>query len=106
VNFKAVTRMFRFGVPLISLCALLALSGCNHNSSVSGKYVDEKQPQNYFELKKDGAFSIHQGDVSKSGKYVLDGNKITLTLDEGGSAQGKIDGKTFIDNGGVVFTLK
>jgi hypothetical protein len=106
VNFKAVKRMFRFGVPLISVCALLALTGCNHNSTISGKYVDEKQPQNYFELKKDGMFSIHQGDVSKNGKYVLDGNKVTLTLDGGGVAHGKIEGKTFIDNGGVVFTLK
>jgi hypothetical protein len=96
VNFKAVSRLFRYCFPLVTLSATLVLSGCNNSMSHTGKYVNEKQPQNFFELRKGGIFIIVQGDVSKTGKYVIDGNNVTITLDEGGAAQGKIEGKTFI----------
>jgi hypothetical protein len=102
VNFDAVKKIIRYLVPLISLCVALTIIGCDH----TGKYINEKQPQNYFELKKNGIFIIVQGDVSKSGKYVMDGNNVILTLDSGGTAKGKIEGKTFIDNGGGRFTLQ
>ena len=106
MNLKVGKRMFGHCVTCITLCALLALFGCNHSMAHTGKYVNEKEPQNFFELKKNGIFIIVQGDVSKTGTYVIDGNNVTLILDSGGAAQGKIEGKTFIEKGGGRYTLQ
>lgn len=106
VNIKIIEKIFGNCVTCITLGAMLALFGCNHSMTHTGKYVDEKEPQNFFELKKEGIVIIVQGNESKTGKYLMDGNNVTLILDSGGAAQGKIEGKTFIEKGGGRYTLQ
>lgn len=100
MNFKTVRRVCRLSIPLIILWCSLAMFGCNRGSTSAGKYVDEKNSQDFTELKKDGTFLIHQGNLSASGKYSIEGKRLILTLSSGEVAEGTIEGKTIIDNGG------
>jgi hypothetical protein len=101
MNRSLIIRLSVLFVALMSLW----LTSCS-KSSVYGTYVSEKNAKDYTELKSDGAFFVQQGSVSFSGKYKVDGKNITLTLDSGQAARGKIDGNTIIDDQGIHWTRK
>jgi hypothetical protein len=66
-----------------------------------GKYIDEKNPQNYTELKSDNTFIHHRGDTNSSGMYtIIDGTRLVFYLSSGKTVEGTIDGKSIIGNNG------
>lgn len=106
MNSISVRRVRRLSIPLLVLWCVLAMFGCNRGSTstIAGKYVDEKKSQDFTELKTDGTFLIQQENQSANGKYSIDGKRLILTMSSGEVVEGKIDGKTIIDNGGSRLT--
>jgi hypothetical protein len=84
--------------PIIALTLLFSLFGCS--KGVTGIYVHEKNKREYLELRSDSMFFVHGVGQSVSGKYKVDGETITLTLDNGPSVQAKIHGSVFTDPDG------
>lgn len=83
-------------IILVVLIGVL-LFGCNSNSVV-GKYVNRKNQNEYLELKPDRTFFAQEG-LGYAGKYEVEGNTLTLTLNSGLAARAQIqrDG-TIVDN--------
>jgi len=84
--------------PIVALMLLFSLFGCS--KGVTGIYVHEKNKQEYLELRSDSMFFVHGVGQSLSGKYKVDGEVITLTIDKGPSVQAKIHGPVFTDPDG------
>ena len=103
---KSAGRARRLSIPIIVLWCALSMSGCNRGSNTTGKYVDEKRPQDYTELKSDGTFLIHQWNLNASGKYSIDGKRLILTMSSGEVVEGKIEGNTITDNEGSRLTKR
>ena len=78
--------------------------------SAAGKYINEKNANDYLELKADGTFLLQErrdGQArSVSGKYEIEGTQITLTIGSGQPVRGKLEGKTFVDDGGNRWTKR
>jgi hypothetical protein len=78
--------------------------------SAGGKYFNEKNVNDYIELKADGTFLLQErrdGQAhSASGKYEIEGTQITLTVGSGQAVRGKLEGKTFVDDGGNRWTKR
>jgi hypothetical protein len=78
--------------------------------SPAGKYINEKNANDYLELKADGTFLLQarrDGQArSVSGKYEIEGTQITLTISSGQPVRGKLEGKTFVDDGGNRWTKR
>ena len=100
MNINTVRRVRHRFIQLIILCCTLAMFGCDRSTTSVGKYVSDKNPQDYTELKNDGTFFIHQGNLSASGKYSIEGKRLILVLSSGEIATGSIEGKTITDNEG------
>ena len=92
-------NLFILIVILLVVCLLV---GCS--KTVAGKYVNEKNPKDYLELKSDGTFFVQEGSMGMAGKYEIEGNQITLKTDIGLATRGKIEGKTIIDKDGDRWT--
>jgi len=101
-------------LAFVALMVLPSISGCEKikQSSVAGTYVSEKNVKDYLELKADGTFFSQEqtgwGNQTRgmTGKYEIDAGQITLKLESGQAARGKIDGKTIVDNEGIRWTKK
>ncbi len=104
MNFKSSIK-YGFLYIIIVLCVLF-LFGCNGDSTIVGKYLDEKNSNNFTDLKADGTFLIRFGNQTINGKYLIDGNRLFLTRSTGEVAEGKIEGKTIIGNNGGRSTKK
>jgi hypothetical protein len=74
--------------------------------SAAGKYINEKNANDYIELKADGTFLLQGQAHSVSGKYEIEATQITLTLGSGQAVRGKLEGKTFVDDGGLRWTKR
>jgi hypothetical protein len=76
----------------------------------AGKYINEKNANDYLEFKADGTFLLqerrHDQASRVSGKYEIKGTQITLTIGLGQSVRGKLEGKTFVDDGGNRWTKR
>ena len=101
MNRSLIIRLSVLFVALMSLW----LTSCS-KSAVYGTYVSENNAKDYTELKSDGTFVAQQGSAGFSGKYKIVGKNITLTLESGQAARGRIDGNTIIDNQGIHWTRK
>ncbi len=89
---------------LLVICMAAAPFACQ-KADQTGKYISERDPRNFLELKADGAFILQQAPMIIAGKYEIAGNQITLKTDTGFNSSGKIVGKnTIIDNDGVRWT--
>ncbi|HET9838185.1 MAG TPA: hypothetical protein VFR84_08115 [Candidatus Angelobacter sp.] len=85
--------------PVLALTLFLSLMGCS--KGVTGIYVHDKNKQEYLELKSDSAFVVHgMGGQSLSGKYKVEGEVVTLTLDRGPAVKARINGSVFTDPAG------
>ncbi|HQN18169.1 MAG TPA: hypothetical protein PKV86_03480 [Syntrophobacteraceae bacterium] len=80
-------------------------------STVSGTYVNKAEKE-YLTLYPDGTFhlklrkrspDLDNPFINASGKYKVNGEEITLELQDGGEASGRIQGDRFIDNEGVAW---
>jgi hypothetical protein len=88
-------------MPLLLLICITATFAC-HKVDHTGKYISEKDPANYLELKADSTFILHQAPLIVAGKYAIEGGQITLKADTGFNSSGKFDEtNTIIDNDGV-----
>lgn len=95
-----LTILKQLTIVVLAGC-MLTVFGCNRGSGSVGKYVSEKAPSDFTELRSDGTFFIQQGAQSASGKYVIEGKRLILTLPSGEVVEGTIEGNTIIDNTGV-----
>lgn len=68
------------------------------------KYVSEKNPKNYLELKSNGNFFMQEGDKEVEGKYEVEADQITLKIGPTFEVRGKIHGKTIIFKNGDRYT--
>lgn len=99
-------RMIVFSTALVLLAASYCLAGSD--STVSGTYIN-KADKEYLTLRPDGTLHLkvrkkpmdpEKPFLEVSGKYKMTGEDITLELEGGGEASGKIKGNAFIDNEG------
>lgn len=101
-----VGRACRQSIILIVLLCVVSLFGCDSGSSVAGKYLDERNAQEFIELKNDGTFLVHQGNLNSTGKYTVEGNNIKFVFSSGLTSKGTIMGKTLVGNGEVRWTKR
>jgi hypothetical protein len=90
--------MMRSMAQLLALALTLSLFGCS--KGVTGIYVNDKNKRDYLELRSDSTFFLREHGMGVSGKYRIDGEVITLTLDAGPSVQGKLHGAVITDDEG------
>jgi len=84
---------------IVVFSLLFSLFGCS--KGVSGFYIHEKNKQEYLELRSDSVFVVHGMEgQSLSGKYKVEGEVVTLTLDRGTVVKAKINGSVFTDPAG------
>ena len=87
---------------LLAFALMLCLFGCS--KGVSGVYVHDKHKSDYVELRSDSTFFLRASGRGVSGKYRVDGEIITLTMDNGPAVQGKIHGGVLTDPEGETWT--
>ena len=104
MNLVTIKRVFRLSIALVILLCAVVIFGCNRGPASAGKYLSEKNHQDFTELKSDGTFLIQQGNMSLNGKYAIDGKQIKLTLSTGDALTGSIEGRTITDNEGKLWT--
>lgn len=71
--------------------------GVDYSKSAAGKYVREKKPQDYLELKPDGTFYLHEDKKDYNGSYEVNGSVLTLVIGKKGIVQAKLTGNVIID---------
>lgn len=94
-------------VVMLMLAASLNLVSCNNAeqmSSVSGRYISEKSPERFRELKSDGTFLVQEGQVGATGTYKVANKQITLMVTNGVTITSNLDGKSMIDRDGERYT--
>ncbi len=88
----------RLSSAMLVMTLAVSLAACSH--SIVGVYVHDKNDKEYLELRSDATFFLREHGMGLSGKYRVDGEVITLTMDGGMSTQGKIHGQTLVDEDG------
>jgi hypothetical protein len=96
-----VSRLLALAFAIVALSTSHAAA-----AEVTGVYVSSKNPKDYTELKSDGTFVCHQQDTTYSGKYVLQGTALTLSLPDGRGASGTIKDNVITDNEGMRWIKK
>jgi hypothetical protein len=94
-----------FIVTFIVVISLAGIIGCG-TSSVAGTYVNQDNPSEYLELKKDGTFYSHEMGIVLTGEWELDGDKIIFKLPIGIALTGTIKGDTITSDVKDPFTGK
>jgi hypothetical protein len=74
-------------------------AGVDYAKSAPGRYVREKKPQDYLELRPNGTIFLRQDKKDYDGQYEVAGSAITLVIGKK-VVQGKILGNTIIDPNG------
>lgn len=94
-------------VFLVLLLIALVLVGCSRSSkSVAGTYVNKANSSEYLELKANGEFYLRELGMGLTGEYEIEGDTITLKLDMGFAARGRIRGNTLIDEDGKIWVKR
>ncbi len=106
---KQIVLMLLTGCLLIILgCASAPVKTDNNVSykdvQVAGKYFNKMSKAIYIELKGDGTFIDRFGSRSTTGKYVVDGNRVTLTPITGKADEYVIEGKSLVYKDGSRLT--
>ncbi len=93
----------KYLVLIIILAALF--SGCTGKESITGKYVNEKNPKAYFILYDDGTFNIwYESGNTGSGTYRYVNGNLTMTFTPFGNVALLTKNDTaFIDEGGAKY---
>lgn len=92
--------LYFYSMPVLVISLLV---GCGLGGP-AGKYVSEKNSDDFLELKSDGTFTVIEGRSGFTGKYEIDGDQIILKADIGLAQRGRIEGQTIIDNEGTRWT--
>ena len=97
----------------VSLLTILGCSGSQVKPDISasekkepitGKYFNPLTTHIYLELKDDGTFNDRFGKRSANGKYVVDGNHVTLKYETGTNVEYTLEGKSLITKEGFRYT--
>lgn len=100
---------------LILIIFLLGFAGigfCADPSSVAGTYLNKDDNKQYLVLHADGTFALKQRTqppdpmnpfTEISGKFLINGEDLTLNTSDGGQASGKMKDNTFEDSDGKVW---
>jgi len=106
----------RKGLLMLLTVGLLTLLGCAGTPGKAGKSVSVKESQLtgkygnpmsadiYIEFKDDGTFCDKFGSRSACGKYVRDGNHVTLILESGTSFDFVVEGNALVTKEGGRYT--
>ncbi len=106
MNDIRLAKSIKFTVLCISLILSISAFSNVSNAGTTGKYISEMTVNDYLELKADGTFLFQGHGQSVSGKYNIEGTIITLMVDSGQAAIGKLERKTFVDDAGNRFTRR
>jgi len=96
-----VSRLLALAFAIVALSTSLQAA-----PEVTGTYVSSKNPKEYTELKSDGTFVCHQQGGYFSGKYVIQGTRLTIVVPGGKGANGTIKGNVMTDNEGMRWIKK
>ena len=97
---------------LVFFFALAGLCFSAEAPTIPGTYISKQDSKEYLTLSPNGTFLLKQRKLPRdqanpfaeiSGKYSVSGEAITLRLDDGGEASGKLKGNNFEDSDGVVW---
>jgi hypothetical protein len=69
------------------------------NIDILGKYVHRKNRSHFLELKPDGNYLLFQGPSSVTGRYEVNGDEITLSIDDS-TSRAKIQNGVITDADG------
>ncbi len=96
---------------MLLIVCLLTIFGCSSaqikngqnvgekETRITGRYVNVMTPEIYIELKDDGTFYQKFGKRSKSGRYVIDGNRVIF--DSEPNSELTIEGNSLVNREGV-----
>lgn len=91
-------------VLLVFLTTAFLLTGCRgmkQRKAIAGTYVNEENSGAYIELRANGTFFMQtRVGVGWTGRYELDGDKVTIAIPSGVAEQGTLDGSVITDNQG------
>lgn len=73
-------------------------SSISRSESIFGTYLNEDTPGEYLELKSDGTFFLRESRISYWGRYEIKNDVLTIKLESGLAARGKIVGNMIIDD--------
>jgi|GEM_PF-881070 hypothetical protein len=95
--------MFRYGFFAIGLCLLLTSAFSQSSSQIDGASVvgfwsNAANPNEHFELRADGQFSIAENGQHHEGTWDLHGNTLALHFSPSFVGKAQWDGQAFIDN--------
>ena len=101
-------NMLRVIFLLALATAFCTASACDKvkTMSAAGKYVSEKSPDHFRELKADGTFYEEDKNAwggqttGMTGTYQIEGNQITLKLEMGMAMRSTLSGNTMVDSDG------
>jgi len=99
-------RLSRVAAVTLGLCAVVGLSGCGGNTSVSGKITHAGKPVVWGSVTLvDQAGEFHQGNIQPDGTYTIDSVpvgavKIGVTSPKPAGESGGKGGKTAPEGGG------
>ena len=69
------------------------------DQDIPGKYIHEKSPSHYLELKPDGSYFLFEGSAGVTGTYEVNGTEITILVGEA-SSRAKIQHDVITDSEG------
>lgn len=77
---------------LLFICSIVVFAGPD-TKSVAGKYIDSRNPKDYYELKSDGTFVADSGSgIGAAGTYeIRDDGVIIFKLANGMAARGTLN---------------
>jgi hypothetical protein len=95
--------MFRYGFFAIGLCLLLTSAFSQAPSQIDGASVvgfwsNAANPNEHFELRADGQFSIAENGQHHEGTWDLQGKTLALHFSASSVGKAQWDGQAFIDN--------
>jgi hypothetical protein len=71
---------------------------------VTGKYYNKITPIIFIELNDDGTFCDRFGKRSKCGTYVINGNRVILTMEKSKTIELTIEGNSLVFSDGAKYT--
>lgn len=85
---------------LLLLIVTLNIASCDTSKkiSISGKYLSEKNPLEYRELKSNGQFYVQVTGGGFTGPFMIEGNQITFLFPNAITKISTLTGNTIVDN--------
>ena len=75
--------MGRTVLRFLLVSVVFLLTGCS-SKTIDGRFVSERNPLDYIELKSDGVFISSSNGQNAHGTYKISGNELTFAVDYGG----------------------